>query len=493
MPIVMSWEEWASRDTIALAELVRAGQVSPQELAEQARAGIERVNEILNAVIEIFDDVVADPSKDGLNAQGIFAGAPYLMKDIGPALKGRKQEMGSLLMKGYVTPEDSFLTKKIRSAGLNIIGRTTTPEFAVCGSAENPRIYISSNPWNVTYTTGGSSSGSAAIIASGAVPLAHASDGGGSIRGPAGINGNIGLKPSRGVLSAAPEGSDLTNVMAVQGCNSRSVRDTAAFFDACRGGAPGEFMPYWQPPEPYSDLIRRDPPKLKIALSHQWGDYRAIPHFIDELQKAGRLFQELGHDVEWKTPDVDFRKGYAAQTTCYITHVAASLDRLIALNDSKNRILHDLEPMNAKIWEAGIDRPYFDRAQMQITFNQLSRAFGAFFQDWDILLTPVMALPTHKLGAREYLTLNESDEPEVWFDRLWSLYPYTALANICGLPGISLPMALQQNGLPLGIHAMSGQANDGLLLQLAAQVERALDGRWNLGRLPAVHVTMPVS
>ena len=199
----MGWDEWVSHDAVGLAGLVRQGQVTPAELAAQAAAGIAKVNPALSAVVEVFDDVVADPCKDGMNPQGPLAGVPWLMKDLGPTVKGRLQEMGSLLMRGNRPQQDAFLTGQIRRAGLNIIGRTTTPEFGVCSSAENPAVYVTRNPWNTEYTTCGSSAGTAAALAAGVLPLSHATDGGGSIRIPAGFNGNIGLKPSRGVFSVA--------------------------------------------------------------------------------------------------------------------------------------------------------------------------------------------------------------------------------------------------------------------------------------------------
>ncbi|MSO65466.1 MAG: amidase [Alphaproteobacteria bacterium] len=489
MTTVMSWDAWMTHDAVGLAELVRRKEVTPRELAEQVAAGIAKVNPAINAVIEVFDDVVKDPLKDGMRAEGPFAGMPYLMKDLGPTLKGRKQEMGAQLMQGNVASADSFLTTKIRKAGLNIIGRTTTPEFGVCGSVENPKVYVSRNPWDQAYTTGGSSAGTGAIVASGVIPLSHASDGGGSIRIPAGINGNVGLKPSRGVFSAAPDGSDLMAVVSVQGCHSRTVRDTAAFIDACRGAAPGEFMPFWAPGEPYLDLIRRDPPKLKIALSHEWGDYRSTPHIAAELERAGRFLEGLGHRVEWRTPDVDFRAGYAAQTDCYITNISMNLERLTKLRGHNRPTVEVIEPMNVKIWEAGIDLPYSVRSQMQASFNQVTRGFGAFFEDWDVLLTPISTLTTHRLGTLDYITLNDKDNVRDWFAKLWGMYAYTPLGNLSGIPGLSLPMAQHDNGLPLGIQALSRQANDGLLLQLGAQIERALGGKWNGGRRPVVHVT----
>lgn len=489
MSLVMSWEEWTRHDATALAGLVRAGQVTPAELAAQVAAGIALVNPIISAVVEVFDDVVADPTRDGMNPQGPFAGVPYLMKDLGPTLKGRRQEMGALLMMGNTAREDSFLTSRIRAAGLNIMGRTTTPEFGTCGSVENERVYVSKNPWDLAYTTGGSSAGTGAAVAAGVLPMSHASDGGGSIRIPAGINGNVGLKPSRGVFSAAPGGSDLMALVSTQGCHSRSIRDTAAFFDACRGGAPGEFMPFWTPSEPYAALVQRDPAPLRIALSHEWGDYRSTPHIAAELERAGKFLEGLGHHVAWQTPAVDFRAGYAAQTICYITNIAQNVERLSRARGHASPPRALIESMNWRIWEYGRDISYTQRADMQAGFNSTSRAFGEFFEDWDIILTPISTQTTHKRGTMDFLTLNETDEPLAWFEKLWGLYAYTPLANLTGMPGLSLPLAAHDNGLPLGIQALAAQGNDGLLLQLGVQIERALGGKWNGGRVPEIHVT----
>src|SRR5512134_51494 len=242
MNLPMSWDEWADHDGVALAARVAKGELTAAELARQATAGIAKVDPALSAVVEIFEDAVTDPRTDGTNLNGPFAGLPFLMKDLGPTLKGRLQEMGSRYMRGNRATADTFLTRKLRSAGLNLIGRTTTPEFGVCSSAENPAVYITRNPWDTDYTTCGSSAGTGAAVAVGVLPISHGSDGGGSLRIPAGVNGNIGLKPSRGVFSIAPAASDLSGLVSTEGCHTRTVRDTAAFFDACRGGAPGEFM-----------------------------------------------------------------------------------------------------------------------------------------------------------------------------------------------------------------------------------------------------------
>jgi amidase/6-aminohexanoate-cyclic-dimer hydrolase len=489
MTLAMSWDEWARHDGMALAERVRRGELTPQELASQAAAGIAKVDPKLSAVVEVFDDALADPARAGANLEGPFAGLPFLMKDLGPTMAGRLQEQGSLFMRGNRPSADTHLTTKMRKAGLNLIGRTTTPEFGVCSSAENPAVYITRNPWNTEYTTCGSSAGSAAMVAAGVVPIAHATDGGGSIRIPAGVNGNLGLKVSRGVFSIAPHLSDLSGLVSIQGCQSRTVRDTAAFVDHARGPAPGEFMPFWTTAQPYSEMIKRDPGKLRIALSHTWGDYTATSEIAAELAKAGRFLEGLGHHVDYALPELDLRAAFEAQTTCYISNFAVVISNMLAARGLERPPEDLIEPMNIRIWEAGRDTSFAERAKMQGVFNTTSRGFGSFFEQWDVILTPITALPTPKVGTTQYLTISDNPDVRDWFDNLWRFFAFTPLANLCGMPAISMPMAAQEHGLPLGMQAIAKQANDGLLLQLAAQIERALDGKWNGGKTAKVHVT----
>lgn len=489
MTLPMSWNEWAQHDGVALAARVRKGELTAKDLARQAAAGVAKVNPALSGVVELFEDAIADPARDGTNLSGPFAGLPFLMKDLGPTMKGRLQEMGSLLMRGNRAAADTFLTGKFRQAGLNLIGRTTTPEFGVCSSADNPAVYVTRNPWNTDYTTCGSSAGSAAMVAAGVVPIAHATDGGGSIRIPAGVNGNIGLKVSRGVFSLAPHMSDLTGLVSIQGCQSRSVRDTAAFVDQARGPAPGEFMPFWTTAQPYSEMIKRDPGKLRIALSHTWGNYTATPEIAAELEKAGRFLEGLGHHVDHALPAIDLPAAFEAQTTCYISNFAVVISNLLAARGLETPPDDLIEPMNIRIWDAGRHTSFAERAKMQGVFNTTSRGFGAFFEQWDIILTPITALPTPKVGTKDYLTISDNPDVRAWFENLWRFFAFTPLANLCGMPAISMPMAAQDHGLPLGIQAIAKQANDGLLLQLAAQIERALDGKWNGGMKPKVHVS----
>jgi amidase len=355
------------------------------------------------------------------------------------------------------------------------MGRTTTPEFGVCSSAENPGRLHHAQPLGHRLHHAGQSAGTAAAVAAGVLPLSHATDGGGSIRIPAGANGNIGLKPSRGVFSIAPKLSDLTGLVSTQGCQSRTVRDTAAFVDQCRGGAPGEFMPYWMPAEPYTQLIQRDPGRLRIALSHEWGAYSATPHYVDELKRVGRFLEGLGHHVDWALPAIDYEAAFAAQTTCYISNFAQTIANMLAARGLTEPPAELIEPINIRIWEAGIGTSFSERAQMQAVFNTTARGFGAFFEDWDMILTPITALPTPRIGTTEYLTT--SDNPSVldWFDNLWKSFAYTPLTNLCGIPGSRCRWAGRQR--PAAGHPGAGQAGRRRAAAATGGADRAGAGR----------------
>lgn len=489
MTKVMGWDEWFGHDGLALAGLVRSGQVTAAELAAQAAEAIAAVNPRISGVIEVFDDAVADPTVNGADPEGVFAGLPFLLKDLGQTLAGRLQEQGSLFMQGNRSTSDSFLVSQMKKAGLNIIGRTTTPEFGCCSSAENPALYVTRNPWDTDYTSCGSSAGAAVMVGAGVLPMTHGTDGGGSIRIPAGTCGAIGLKSSRGTFSISPYGSDFTSVVSTQGCISRTVRDTAAFVDACRGGAPGEFMPYWKPETTLLAAMEQDPRPLRIAVSHEWGPYKATPHIVAELERTAQFMASLGHHVEWVTPDVDFERAYAAQTTCYITNFAQTVNNLLRSRGLDRPPADLIEPMNIRIWEQGKDATYTERSDMQTDFNVTSRAFGAFYQDWDLILTPVTARETPPIGTTEYLTLTDNPSALDWFGNLWGYFAYTPLSNLCGTCGITLPLAKHANGMPLGMQLHSRQGNDALLIQVAAQIERAIEGKWNMGDVAQVHVT----
>ncbi|HMA26668.1 MAG TPA: amidase, partial [Solirubrobacterales bacterium] len=271
-------DELAGLDATAQAELVRSGEASPVDLVEAAIGRIEAFDDEINAVITpLFEQ--AHRAAAGELPDGPFRGVPTLLKDLQAHSAGDPfhEGMKHLRELAWREEEDTWLVGRLRAAGFVICGKTNTAELGILATTEPEAYGPTRNPWDAGRSPGGSSGGSAAAVAAGMVPVAHGNDGGGSIRIPASECGVVGLKPSRGRSSFGPDLGDGVGGLAVEGCVSRTVRDTAAFVDACRGGAPGEFMPYWTSPEPYDELIRRDPRRLRVAVTHERGEYRAAP------------------------------------------------------------------------------------------------------------------------------------------------------------------------------------------------------------------------
>lgn len=320
--------------------------------------------------------------------------------------------MGSLLMRGNRATADTFLTAKMRYAGLNFIGRTTTPEFGICSSADNPEVYVTRNPWNTDYTTCGSPTV--------ALPRCRRrrADCASDRRGRFDPHSRLCQWQHRAEGFARVFCSRCIypiwlRLVSIQGCQSRTVRDTAVVKVDRRGPAPGEFTLCSGPqPNPSAETIRRDPGRLEIALSHQWGDYRATPHIAAELERVGRFLEGSGHRVDHASPSLDYREASLRQTTCYIRHSPSPTPQTCLRRGGWELPPADLvEPVNIRIWEAGRHATFAERAKMQAGTHHPSRGFGAFFEQWDIILTPITALPTPKVGTTEYLTI--SDNPSV--------------------------------------------------------------------------------
>jgi amidase len=316
------------------------------------------------------------------------------------------------------------------------------------------------------------------MVAAGVLPLSHATDGGGSIRIPAGVNGNIGLKPSRGVFSIAPGASDLTGLVSTQGCQSRSVRDTAAFVDHCRGGAPGEFMPYWMPAEPYVELIRRDPGRLRIALSHEWGDYRATPHIAAELARVGRFLEGLGHQVDWALPEVDFRAAFAAQTTCYISNFAQTISNMLAAAGSAAARRSLIEPINIKhLGGRHLHTSFTERARMQAVFNTTARGVRRVLR---VLGHHPDADHRAAHAAHRHHRVPDDQRQPVGAGLVRQLvaqsFAYTPLANLCGIPGIVAAAGLRKER-PAAGDAGPGPAGQRRAAAAVGRADRAGDRR----------------
>ncbi|MDX1481293.1 MAG: amidase family protein, partial [Woeseiaceae bacterium] len=340
------------------------------------------------------------------------------------------------------------------------------------------------NPWDVTRIAGGSSGGSAAIVAAGVVPMAHSNDGGGSTRIPASYCGNVGMKHSRGRISYAPDGCDLSFPLFSEGVNARTVRDVAAFLDAVHGPAPGEPICFCEPERPFVDEVSRAPGQLRIAVhAESWGSVRTQPAIADEIRRIGKLCEDAGHVVEEVAPELDYDRYFCVFKDIWCIDIAAML--LYEADNMQRPVnLDTVEPMTLRMFEAGRTATAVERLQVSAEISGLTRQLGRFFESWDVLLTPTIATETPRLGGIQTL-VHEDIEVEQWLDELIALIPVTPLNNLTGTPAISLPLCTGPNGMPLGAHFMAPIGREDRLFNLAGQLERA--SPWSDQR-PDVHV-----
>jgi amidase len=484
--LALSWGEWAQHDALGLAALVRDKQVTPRELAQQAAAGIAAVNPRLNAVIETWDDRVSGLDEAALGG-GAFRGVPFVWKDLGLGEAGRKQEEGSRLMQGNVRASDSFAAAKLKRAGVNPIARTTCPEFGFTLITESTLTGVTRNPWSLGHTPGGSSGGSAALVAAGVVPMAHSNDGGGSTRIPASFCGNVGLKTSRGMVSLAPDADHLLASIVSELVNTRSVRDTAAALDAMLGAAPGEPFAFAKPDRPFLAEVGAPTGRLRIAVaSGEFGLTTPTPEIAAETQRVARLLEGMGHVVEERAPRLDNEAFLRAFITIWIAGAGGQVAGIEAATGRKAGP-DNLEPI---VWLA-VERArrmgvleYLGALAVQ---SATTRALGAFFESCDVLLTPTTARPTPEVGSRLNL-LQTNVSLEDWFKPVTEAVPYTPLCNFTGVPAISLPLAElagPSGPLPLGMHFVAPIGEDARLIRLASALEEA--SPWKHKR-PPVHV-----
>jgi amidase len=468
-----------SQDGLALAELVRKRAVTAEELLEAAIARIERANPHVNAVIHKLYDRARAAIAKGL-PEGPFRGVPFLLKDLGQMLKGEPLRSGSRLFADYVPAKDSTLTQRYESAGLVIAGRTNTPELG-CSITTEPQVTgASRNPWDITRTPGGSSGGAAAAVAAGMVPLAHASDGGGSIRAPAAWCGVYGMKPSRGRNPAGPDLGESLNGFSSNHCVSWTVRDSAALLDATSGPEPGDPYHIAAPERPFLEDAARDPKPLRIAFSTKApGGSLVDAEWVAATEEAARLLAGLGHHVEEAAPDYDSE----ALLTAWRAIVGAILSVQVS-SYAQGKGLRDplplLEPVNAAWVEEGKRRSAGDYFRAETVQHGVGRRLGAFFARYDILLTPAMAGPPPKLGV---LAGSTSDLDE-FYRRMFGATPFTTVFNATGGPSASIPFGVSAAGLPIGVQIGADLGRDGLVFALSGQIERARPWRHLRPRLP---------
>jgi amidase len=476
---VMSWEEWFRHDGVSLAALVRGGQIAAKEVTAQCAGGVAMLEPKLNGVLEVFADAAENPDADRPNRNGRLYGVPIFLKDLGSRLAGRKQEAGTRLMKGNVAKETDPLVHNYLSAGLVPLGRSTTPEFGMTFDTSTSylgHVHVSRNPWNLERTPGGSSGGSAAMVAAGVTPISMASDGGGSTRIPASYCGLVGLKASRGRVPTTFLQNEYTSRIGVETVVTRSVRDTAAVMDHLwHKPNGGTFFPMAPPSGSYAEAVRHAPGRLRIAHSTgAWGrDGACDPEVAEKSRVVARVLESLGHDVE----EVDDTKlcdweamwsGYVTQWICgrVLYMPIASLGGF-----SLEKMKDVLSPMVWRHFEAAQRFSTLDLYQAMAKNNVVTRAFGRIFDAWDVLLTPTHAIRVPQANG-PYSLLR--DEPlENWLARLTAACRYTMPGNESGIPSMSVPCGLDRDGLPVGAMLNGNFAREDILLQLAAQLEAA--------------------
>ena len=459
-----------TKPALELADLVRLGDMTATELAEAAFARIDEVGERVNAFTYLDREGAMEAAEAiGAGDERPFAGVPIALKDLGTACNGMPQNNGSRLFEGYTPDYDGNVARRLKAAGFVIVGRTQSPEMGILPTTEPVRFGPARNPWDLERTTGGSSGGSAAAVAAGAVPVAHASDGGGSIRIPAACCGLVGLKPSRGRISRSPEYGD--SFLSTDGVVSRTVADTAALLDVLSGYEPGDAT--WAPPpyEPFSATAARPPGQLRIGVVTEPPlEADVDPQAEQAARAAADLLAQLGHDVS--LAPVFPRDENVFEMFTDIWAAPVGLAALFGgLNTGRRPSEENLEPLTWWLYRRSEDNST-SRYFVATTFLQrLARQVVSHYWDYDVILTPALAERPLPLGTLD----PTSADPEETFRRSGRFTPFTPVVNVTGQPAISLPAYQGDDGLPLAVQLIGRPLAEGLLLSLSAQLETELD------------------
>ncbi len=461
-------EDLSLLDATAQADLVRRKEVKAVELVEAAIDRIERVNPELNAVVTPMYDEARDAVKAG-PPDGPFAGVPFLLKDLLAAYEGVRMTLGSTLMRDFVPDHDSELVRRLKRAGLVILGKTNTPEFGILPTAE-PRLFgPSRNPWDMERTPGGSSGGSAAAVAAGMVPMAHGNDGGGSIRIPASCCGLFGLKPTRGRNPLGPDFGDIMGGLVAEHAITRSVRDSALLLDATSGPDVGD--PYWAPPaeRPFAQEVGADPGRLRIAFTVEAATAVDVhADCVNAVRDAAALCAELGHEVVEAVPKVEGDLVLQAFTVLWSSGCASTLEAIAYLKGQAVKP-DQVEPLSWALYEMGRKFSATDYLLALQTLQRTGRDVARFFVDHDVLLTPTLSEPPVPLGTFD----STRENPLEGFTRSAAFVPFTPICNMTGQPAMSLPLFWNDSGLPVVRHFIGGFGHVATLFRLAAQFEEA--------------------
>jgi amidase len=465
-------------DATAQAALVADGDVTPLELVEAAIDRAERVNGALNAIVTPLYDEARTLAAGPLPA-GPFRGVPFLLKDLQAALAGVRMTSGSRFLADFVAPIDTNLVRRYKATGLVVLGKTNAPELGILPVTEPALFGPTRNPWDPDRTPGGSSGGSAAAVAAGIVPMAHANDGGGSIRIPASCCGLFGLKPTRGRISYAPLLGDIMNGLVVDHAVTRSVRDSARLLDATAGSAPGDPYVAPAPLRPFAEEVGAPTERLRIA----WTDRPPIPATVDPacrdaVRDAARLCEELGHAVEEATPELPSEVIYDAFITMWKAGIAWGIEGSARMT-GRTPIAAAFEPLTWALYRQGLEIRATDYLAAVTTLQRIARQVAQFFQSYDLWLTPTIARPPIDVGELD----GSSDDADATLRRAAEFVPFTGLFNATGQPAMNVPLYWSENGLPIGVQFAARYGDEPSLFRLAAQLEEAR--RWD-DRKPSI-------
>jgi amidase len=458
------------RPATELAAMVRAGDVTAQELTEASFERIEALNDSINAFIWTdHDGALATAAAIGAGDPRPFAGVPICIKDIGPTLEGAPYTAGSEIFGDFVPPFDGAVVQRFKEAGFVIVGKTSTPEFGILPVTEPRRYGPTRNPWDTERTPGGSSGASAAAVAAGMVPIGHANDGGGSIRIPATCCGLVGLKPSRGRVSLAPTFGEsmLVQDLAV----TRTVEDTARVLDVLAGPAIGDAS--WAPPpaEPFANAAGRDPGRLRIGVALNPPIPTVVdPVALDGARRGAEALAALGHEVfEVEAPWGADEALFATFTVLWAVGIGSGV-ALASQMFGQTPSRENVESLTLDLYEQGLRTTAYEYVQAVGQLHAFSRGVIMWMdQTCDVLLTPALAQRPVRIGELN----GDSEEPRVDFAKSGQFTPFTATCNISGQPAINVPLFHGDDGLPLGIHLIGKPLDEATLISVAAQLEAA--------------------
>lgn len=463
-------ENYTDYDAIGLAELVARKEVSAEDLLDDALSRAEKAQGELNCFSALFPEIGRAQIAAGL-PDGPFTGVPFATKDLGVEIKGAPLTGGSRAFRGNVAARDSVLTERYRAAGLVLFGQTTSPEYGLTTSTESALYGQTRNPWNTRRTSGGSSGGASACVASGVIPMAQASDGGGSIRVPAACTGLFGMKPSRGRIPMGPGRTENWNGLSTVHAVSRSVRDNAALMDATHGIEPGARYGCPAPDRPFLEELSGDPAPLRVALwARAPNGCGPDPDAHDGLYATVRLLQELGHTVEDANPHLDgeaLSKGMLMVVSSHSAVMAEERGKALGRELGEE----DLEPVTLRLAELGRTVPMSELVRADHAFIEAAIRYHHWMDEgrYDVVLMPTLSRQPDALGV---LSLSPADF-DAYGEAVNSFAPWCAVYNQMGAPAMSVPLHWGRAGLPLGMMFGARYGAEGLLYRLAGQLERA--------------------